>query len=232
MKKIGIIGLGYVGGAVRRWFEKNQNKFDLYLYDKYKKIGSIKEVNKADIIFVAVPTPFNEGSGGYDDGAVREVIGKIKNGKVIVVKSTVLPGSTDSFQRAYPNKIFLFNPEFLRGLRTRTVLKDFMRPNQQIAGYTNERSKKAASKVLQALPKAPFMKIVKAREAEMVKYFANTFLAVRVVFANQIYDLCQKLGGINYDVVKECVALESATATLIFLLTATAVLGGRVCPKI
>jgi len=205
--KIGIVGLGYVGGAVRYWFERKRHKFALYLYDKYKNIGSLEEVNRADIIFVAVSTPFHE-RGGYDASAVSEVVKNIKDGKVIVIKSTVLPGSTDSFQKKYPKKIFLFNPEFLRGLRTQTILRDFTHPDRQIVGFTNRRSRKIATRVLQILPQAPFMRIVKAREAEMVKYFANTFLATRVIFANQIYDLCQKLGGIDYDTVKECAGAD------------------------
>lgn len=200
MAKIGIIGLGYVGGAVRFWFEKNKNKFDLFLYDKYKNIGSPDEINKADIIFIAVPTPFHNDRRGYDDSAVRESLKNIKNGKTIVIKSTILPGSTDKFQKQYPKKTILFNPEFLRA---RTAVKDFLRPERQIVGFANERGRLVAPRVLGILPKAPYVKIIKAKEAEMIKYFSNTYLATRVVFANQIYDLCEKLGGISYEVVKD-----------------------------
>jgi len=107
--KIGIIGLGYVGGAVRHWFKSQKNKYELFLYDKYKNIGSIEEVNQADIVFVAVPTPYKK-RGGYDDSAVVESLKNIENGKVVVIKSTVLPGSTDKFQRAYPKKNSSFQP--------------------------------------------------------------------------------------------------------------------------
>lgn len=206
--KIGIIGLGYVGSVVRHWFEKQKNHYDLFFYDKYKKIGSLEEVNRADIIFVAVPTPFYEDGRGYDDSAVRETIKNVKNGKIIIIKSTIIPGSSDKFQKKYPKKVILFNPEFLRGLRVKTIFQDFKKPNQQIIGYTNKQSRATASKILKILPKASYVKIIKAREAEMVKYFANTFLATRVIFANQIYDLCEKLGGIDYNVVKECAAQD------------------------
>ena len=199
--KIGIIGLGYVGGAVKNWFEKQRNRYDLFFYDKHKKIGSINEVNRGEIIFVAVPTPFHEDGQGYDDSAVRESLRNIKNGKIIVIKSTVLPGSTDKFQKFYPKKIILFNPEFLRA---KTPVRDFLKPPMQFVGYTTNKSRMVAKKILNILPKAPYRKVIKAREAEMVKYFINTILAMRVIFANQIYDLCQKLGGIDYNVVKEC----------------------------
>lgn len=202
--KIGIIGLGYVGGAVQHWFELQKSSCELFLYDKYKKIGSIAEVNKADIIFVAVPTPYHEDGRGYDDSAVRESLRNIKDGKTIVIKSSVLPGSTDRFQKLYPKKHILFNPEFLTA---KTPVQDFLDPHKQLVGYSlqNPKSKALASKVLSLLPAAPYAKVIRAREAEMVKFFSNTFLATRVIFANQIYDLCQKLGNIDYDVVKECV---------------------------
>jgi len=211
--KIGIIGLGYVGGAVRDWFEKKpascmrrhgadrQKEIDLFFYDKYKKIGSVAEVNKADIIFVAVPTPFHE-KGGYDDSAVKDALKNIQNGKIAVIKSTVVPGSTEDFQKRYPKKTLLFNPEFLTAKNSK---KDFLKPGIQLVGYSNSKGKSLAPKILRLLPKAPYSKIVQAKEAEMVKYFINTFLATRVIFANQIYDLCRKLKGLDYEVVRDCV---------------------------
>jgi len=198
--QVGIIGLGYVGGAVRHWFDSKKDLYDLYLYDKYKKIGSVSEVNKADIIFIAVPTPFHEDNGGYDDSAIRETLENIKDGKIVVIKSSVLPGSTDKFQKDYPQKTLLFNPEFLTA---ESAVADFLNPHRQIVGYTTEKSKEVAPKILDILPHAQFSKIIRAKEAEMVKFFGNTFLAMRVIFANQIYDLCAKL-GIDYKAVKEC----------------------------
>ncbi len=200
--KIGIIGLGYVGGAIQNWFLKNKNKYDLFLYDKFKNIGSLEEVNQADIIFISVPTPYHKTGGGYDDSAVRESIKNIKNGKIVVIKSTILPGSTQKFQKQFPKKTILFNPEFLRA---DTAKHDFLKPEMQFVGFANSKAKKAAKKVVNVLPKASYSKIIKSGEAEMVKYFINTFLAVRVIFANQIYDLCQKLGNIDYEVVRQCV---------------------------
>lgn len=199
MTKIGIIGLGYVGSAVKRWFASRKDRYTLFLYDKYKRIGTPEDVNKADIIFVAVPTPFHVNGIGYDDSEVRDALKTIKNGKIIVLKSTILPGSTEKFQKRYPKKTILFNPEFLRA---RTAFSDFVHPDRQIVGYANIRGKKVAPDILRILPRAQTSEIIRAREAEMVKYFGNTFLAVRVIFANQIYDLCKKL-GIDYEIVKE-----------------------------
>ena len=193
--KIGIIGIGYVGGAVRNWFQKQ--KYPLFLYDKYKKIGSIEEVNKADIIFICVPTPYHKKSG-YNDSVVLESIKKLYGSKIIVIKSTILPGSTEKFQNKFTQHKILFNPEFLVA---KTAKKDFLNPKRQIIGFT-KKSKKVARKILTILPKTPYQRMISSSEAEMVKYFGNAFLATKVIFANQIYDLCQKL-KIDYDVVKE-----------------------------
>jgi UDPglucose 6-dehydrogenase len=196
--KIGIIGLGYVGGSVEHWFKKQKGASNIFIYDKFKKIGSLDEVNRADVIFVAVPTPYIEGKG-YDGSAVQESVANIKNGKIIVLKSTIMPRSTEKLQKRYPKKTILFNPEFLRA---KTAHQDFVKPERQIIGYANAKGKAAAKKVLALLPRAPYEKMMTSTEAEMVKYFGNAFLATRVIFANQIYDIC-KAAGINYENVKE-----------------------------
>jgi len=201
---VGVVGLGYVGNAVRRWFLKHPQRFRVLLYDKYKRVGSFEEINKADIIFVAVPTPFHS-IRGYDDSAVEEVLNGIGDGKIIVIKSTILPGSSDAWQKRYPRKTILFNPEFLRA---KSAVADFAKPARQIIGFVGPRGYAAARRVLAILPPAPYQRVVKAREAEMIKYFSNTYLATRVVFANQMYDVCERLGGINYDVVKECLVQD------------------------
>ena len=201
-KKIGIIGLGYVGGAVRHWFENQKNKPALFFYDKHKNIGSPDEVNRADVIFIAVPTPFTF-ERGYDNSSVEESVANTKDSKTIVIKSTVLPGTTASLQKKYPQKKILFNPEFLKA---KTSIKDFIHPDRQIIGVTKE-SKGEAELILRLLPKAPHARVIPSAEAEMVKYFGNLFLSTKVIFANQIYDLCSRL-GINYNAVKECAALD------------------------
>lgn len=193
-RKIGIIGYGTVGRAVASVFSGP------IIYDKYKKIGGIEEVNEADIIFLCVPTPYKN---GFDVSEVDDALSAIRGNKIIVIKSTVLPGTTDHYQEKYPDHRVLFNPEFLREVSAET---DMNNPGRQIIGYT-KRSRDAAKDVLKILPNAPFRKIIPAKEAEMIKYFGNAFLASKVIFANQMFDLCEKL-GINYDIVKECVSKD------------------------
>jgi UDPglucose 6-dehydrogenase len=199
--KIGLCGLGWVGGTMRAYFAQTEHQ--MFLYDKFKGIGSVAELNQADVIFVAVPTPFAE--GGYDDSAVRSALGFIADGKVVVLKSTVMPGSTERFQKQYPQKTILFNPEFLT---EKNANEDFCHPERQLIGYADWRGKEVAQLILSVLPYAPYSRIMLATEAEMVKYFSNVFLAARVTFANQMFDICQA-AGVNYTRVKDAAAQDS-----------------------
>ena len=197
--KIGIIGVGMVGKTLEKYFKRQGIK--LFLYDKYKKLGSVKEINQAEIIFICVPTPFDKKKNYFDLSCVEDALSKIRGKKIIVIKSTLLPGTTQKLQNKHPQHKFLFNPEFLSEA---TADEDFQNPDRQIIGYT-EKSKDIAKDVLAVLPRAPYEKIMPASEAEMVKYFNNTFNAVKVIFANQIYDLCQAL-NLNYDNIMEIAA--------------------------
>jgi len=199
--KIGIMGVGMVGGALKKYFE-SENVRPL-VYDKFKNLGSLDEVNTADVVFIAVPTPYDEKTGGFDLSYVREAIGQIRSGKIVIIKSTVLPGTTELLQKEWPQHKILFNPEFLTEA---TALRDMFCPNRQIAGVT-DKSADVGQEVMNLLPRAPFEKIVPSKEAEMVKYFGNTLYALRVAFANQMYDLCGKM-GVDYETVKECAKPE------------------------
>ena len=198
--KIGIMGLGMVGGALKRYFEEAGTR--VFFYDKDKNLGSIDDVNQADVVFICVPTPFVK-EKGFDLSCVEDVCSNISGQKIIVIKSTILPGTTGKLQQKYPQHKFLFNPEFLTEA---TADKDMKFPNRQIVGFTNQ-SHDVADNIMQILPKAPFEKVMPSREAEMIKYFSNTWFATKVVFANQMYDLCHKL-NIDYEAVKEAAVAD------------------------
>lgn len=192
--KIGILGLGFVGGATCKYFESK--KIKVYKYDKFKKIGSPEEVNRADVVFVCVPTPFSPRKG-FDLSFVEAAIGLLKGNKIVVIKSSVIPGTIEKLQKKYPQHQFLFNPEFLREA---SAYEDFIHPDRQIVGFS-AKSKAVAVHILKLLPKAPYSKTLPSMEAETVKYMANSFLSLKVIFANQFYDLCKAL-GLNYDEIR------------------------------
>jgi len=199
--KIGVCGSsGMVGGAMLRYFQRKPN-YTTYFYD-VKGAGSLEELNHANFIYMCVPTPHVPGIG-CDTSILEDAVSKITGQKVIIIKSTVTPGTTRKLQKEFPQHKFLFSPEFLTEV---TADNDMCYPDRQIIGYTEE-SYTVAKDVLQQLPLAPFERIVKADEAEMIKYFGNNWFAVKVVFANQMYDLCQKL-NIDYEVVKDGAAAD------------------------
>ncbi len=189
--KVAVIGAGWVGSTLIRYFESNGHR--VIVRDPPKGLNG--PVEEADVCFVCVPTPF--GPDGFDDSFVFGSVKAIPGSKTVVIKSTVLPGTTDKIQAANPQHRILFNPEFLR---ERAADDDFRRPDRQILG-ARQCDYEIAETVLGILPRSPCDAIIGTREAEMVKYFGNCYLAARITFGNQIYDLC-KASGIDYETVK------------------------------
>lgn len=200
-RDVAIMGTGMVGGALERYFISIGIK--PRVYDKFQRRGSLAGINDAEVIFVAVPTPFDEQKESFDDSYLRNALDQIKGAKIVVIKSTVLPGTTEKLQKEYPQFRLMVNPEFLT---EQTADQDMKYPDRQLLGYTTQ-SYSIAGEILALLPLAPFERIVPASVAEMAKYFGNNWFSVKVVFANQMYDLCRQL-AIDYDLVKECAAAD------------------------
>jgi UDPglucose 6-dehydrogenase len=203
IKSVGIMGVGYVGGAVLKVFEASG--MPVTGYDPAKGLTDLDKVNAADAVFIAVPTPYRPDQGGFDLSFVESAIGALSGEKLIVIKSTVLPGTTEALQEKWPQHTFLMNPEFLTQA---TADQDMRFPDRQIVGYTKKReSFTRAGDLMAILPLAPFERIMPATAAEVVKYFNNTWFSTKVTFANQMYDLCEKL-GVDYDAVREAAAAD------------------------
>ena len=199
-KKIGILGVGMVGGAHKRYFE--DVGYTVVVYDPPQGFTDTTVLTNCEAYIVCVPTPFSHdrNKSGFDASYVEEALKVVPKGGLVIIKSTILPGTTEKLQKEFPQLNIIFSPEFLTEA---TADHDTRHPARQIVGYTAQ-SKPYAQKALDLLPSAPFHTMISSRDAEMVKYFSNTFYATKIIFANQIYDLCQKL-GIDYDVVRESV---------------------------
>jgi len=197
---IGIIGLGMVGEPIRKWFEEilgYKRGKNLFCYDADPKKGYFDDFNKADIIFVSVPTPSNP-NGSCNLSIVESVLDSIKDGKIIVIKSTVVPGTVERLQKKHKNKRLIFNPEFLTEAQ---AWIDFISPDRQIVAPTSK-SISDAYEVLSLLPKRHFIrpwssdyakKSVHATEAELGKYASNIFGYIKVIFGNILADTCEAL---------------------------------------
>ena len=199
--KIGIVGLGIVGEPLKRWFEerfKYRRGKDIFCYDTDPKKGYADDVNKADIVFVAVPTLANP-DGSCNVTIVKSAVAAINDNKVVIIKSTVPPGTVESLQKQYPRKKLIFNPEFLTESQ---AWLDFARPDRQLVAHTSK-SRGDAREILALLPQAHFerpwssdytKKEINATETELAKYASNIFGYIKVIYGNILADLCH---GIN-----------------------------------
>lgn len=202
MPRVAVMGAGMVGGALGRYFESRD--IPTGWFDPPKGLVDVNVLRNADVIFVAVPTPYYLDGSGFDDSFLRAACDAIPvGGKTIVIKSTVLPGTTERFQSLYPQHRVLFNPEFLTEAHAD---EDMRTPDRQILGITAQ-SASDANVVMALLPRAPFERVMTAKDAEMVKYFGNAFLAAKVTFANQLFDLCEQV-GCEYERVQEAAAAD------------------------
>ncbi len=202
MKKttIGIIGQGFVGTAVNEGLAKH---YYIHTYDIAKKstCKSIEELStKSDVIFVCLPTPM-EKDGSCHLGIIEPVLNDLNHilkCKTIVVKSTVPPGTTEKWNKTFKNINIVFNPEFLTEANS---IEDFKNQNRIIVGGKRPATTKVARIFKKVFPKVPIIK-TGSTYAEMVKYVTNCFLATKVSFANEIYQICDQL-DIDYDKVIE-----------------------------
>ena len=203
---IGIVGQGYVGTAVKEVFSKHYN-VETYDLDKDKcSVDYLEDiVELSNIIFVCVPTPMKK-DGSCDTSIVEAVVKDINDmvvsrnvsGRIVAIKSTIPPGTTNRLNKECHNISVIFNPEFLTEAN---FIDDFKNQNRIIIGGERPSTTKLRQVYSLAFPNA---KIVKTGSitAEMVKYFTNTFLATKVSFANEMYQICGRL-GIDYDKVVE-----------------------------
>jgi len=200
MKTIAIIGYtGMVGKQLYKWFS---SKYKIMGLGGNSQTHSWEEINKeADYIFIAVPTPYNWKTEKYDLNSLEEVLSKVGKSKKVIIKSTIVPGTTKSLQQKYPSLYLFFNPEFLS---EKTAWEDFINPDRQIIGCTT-RSYQFAQEVLHLLPQSPYDVIMKAREAETVKYVNNFHGALMVIFANFFFDISIKL-GMDFEAIKKASA--------------------------
>ena len=207
---IGIIGQGFVGSAIREGL-KNFYNIKTYDIDKEKCNSTHQEVcNGSDVIFICVPTPMRK-SGECDTRILEDAIKKVnsaciadvnKNRPVLVIKSTIPPGTTKKLNKIATVLDVCFSPEFLTEANS---YDDFKNQSRIIIGYEGSVKKAAAKKVKymfsKPFPNIPIV-ITDWSTAEMVKYFTNCFLATKVTFANQMYEICQA-ANIDYDKVCE-----------------------------
>jgi UDPglucose 6-dehydrogenase len=206
--KIGIIGQGFVGSAIR---EGLKNYYSVMTYDKNPSVNSNSSISQicsdCEIIFVCVPTPMRK-SGECDTRILRSAIidldstcKKLRKRPTVVIKSTIPPGTTAKINSEVSIDV-CFSPEFLTEANS---FDDFKNQTRVIIGGSGAR--KVKSMFRKPFPDIPIV-VTKSETAEMVKYFINCFLSAKVTFSNQMYDICQA-ANIDYDKVCEYALLDN-----------------------
>lgn len=201
--KIGFIGQGWIGKNYADNFEQRGYNIIRYgMEEEHKNNGDA--IAKCDIVFIAVPTPSTP--TGFDDSIVREVIKKVGKGKVAVIKSTMMPGTTELIQKDNPEIFVFHSPEFLTEA---TAAYDAANPTRNIVGLPEmtEEAKAKARQVIDVLPYAPYTSICQVRDAEMIKYGGNNWFYFKVVFMNMLYDLSNEL-GCHWETIRDGMAAD------------------------
>lgn len=212
---VAIIGVGMVGTPLARYFQEikgYERGKNLFLYDIDPKKGYFDDVNRAEVVFISVPTPRSP-DGPANLNAVESAFGLLKGEKIVVIKSTIPPGTTEAFQKQFPQHKVVFNPE---NLTERQAWSDFLRPADQVVGFTSS-SLDAAHTVLALLPRAPFMSpwgtstykrtAITATEAEIIKYARNVHFYRKVMFANALAKMAETM-GVDYENIRMGIASD------------------------
>lgn len=202
MENISIFGSGFVGGAVYHGLSPFYN---VKIYDKYKPgyNGLEETIDFSRYIFVCVPTPVNLDDNSqelcYIEDALSSIEKNAKDEKVIIIKSTILPGTTRKFKEK-SSHLYIFNPEFLT---ERNYIFDFINQGRIVLGGENLYCKaidEVDSLYKVKFPHTPVL-ITTFEAAEMIKYACNCYFSMKISFMNEMYDICQKL-GISFEDVK------------------------------
>tara|TARA_B110000003_G_scaffold245459_1_gene255256 strand:- start:311 stop:1156 length:846 start_codon:yes stop_codon:yes gene_type:complete len=187
--KVGVIGNGFVGEAISFVFSSVS---DLYVYDinPSRCLNDLKSLRKCDYVFICVPTPmFKDGS--QDLSYVESVFDKATSKPIYILKSTVLPGTTNQLSKKYSNLKIIFSPEFLTEKnskldmlnQSRIILGGELLLTQKVRSLFNQRFK--IKNIIQT----------DSKTAELTKYMNNTFLATKVSIMNEFKLLCDKIGA-------------------------------------
>jgi len=213
---IGVIGYGYVGRATGEGFATNP-KNHIFWFDKFKESpNTLAEViDKSDYIFIAVPTPIFQDYSGMDMSIVEGVVDQVApiisgTDKILIIKSTSLPGFCKKMAKKYPEVNFVMNPEFLT---QENANADFLKPFRTVIGTDSHDIGLRVQKLYGTiLPKSQPYFIVNTTSAEVAKYMSNLILASKVLLGNEFYELSQKVGA-NYLEVRAAVEADPRIGT-------------------
>ena len=176
--KVGIIGCGFVGGALKAWLEENNKGCRLFISDPPK--GYNDDLSGVDVAFLQIHVP-TEDDGTQDLTLMKELIRKLPDVPVFV-RTTILPGTSEMLSKETGHQV-CYMPEFLT---ERTYIEDFKRQPMVFTG---------AVELLSRIFKGKTFTTMTPLEAEITKYCHNVFGAYKVTYFNAVYDYCREKGA-------------------------------------
>lgn len=212
MINVGIIGLGFVGSAVQSLLIKNKHLYsEIYTYDKYKEPNNsnntFNNILKTDLVFICLPTLYDETIRAFNVKEIDEVIYKLNEGDykgIILIKSTLLPNYCSITNDLYPLLKIIHNPEFLSA---KTAIADFEKQTHIVLGHTNysalavEKVKLFYEELFAERKNELIFSISNSKIAGLMKISCNSFYATKIQFFTELYLLCEKM-GISYEEMK------------------------------
>lgn len=178
---IGILGNGVVGGCLARWLGDKAKVCDK---DPARSPNSFGDVIESQMIFICIWLN-NNASTQEDLQILEDYVRLMHPGTIVVIRSTVVPGTCDKLQAMFQDIKVCYLPEFLT---EKNSWGDFQHPWIQIVGGPED----AASEIIQLLPVAPKRALVTTRQAEWIKHATAGFLSTKVSWFNQLYDALEE----------------------------------------
>lgn len=198
MPKIGIVGLGFVGDAIKTAYQDSHFNVICIDVDPQKTTGTYDDLKDCEAVFVCVPSPSKE-NGECDTSILNSVLYLLRDYKnVIISKTTAPPAFYERLQTLYPNLVHV--PEFLTASN---ALKDFVNQQSVIIGGFVLAYQREAERILRGVQPITQARYTTIGEAALAKYIINSFLATKVVFMNEMSDLARAHGYDWQNVVQD-----------------------------
>jgi len=199
MYSVGVVGNGFVGSSIAGGFSLHAN-VKIHDVDSRKSSHSFQEVVNSDFVFICVPTPMKEVNGGEIDLSIMDaVFGQVaefnrRSDNVVIIKSTIVPGTVKKYVERHPNLNIIHSPEFLT---ERIARLDFINSARIILGGEKELTHKTEKLFRERFPHTKIIH-TDAVTAQFIKYMANSFFAVKVSFMNEMRQAADSL-GVNWE---------------------------------
>jgi nucleoside-diphosphate-sugar epimerase/NDP-sugar pyrophosphorylase family protein len=202
---IGIVGLGFVGSSIYKSLDLKGCQVKGYDKDENKTYNIFNDLFKCDILFLCLPTIYNEELKQYDKSCINETCTKLEEQKyngIIIIKSTIEPQTTEELCKKFKTLRFIHNPEFLTAA---TAFYDFHNQTHIVIGKSVNSTNidiEYLQNFYDRYYKGTEISICTSTESECMKSFVNCFYSVKIQFFNELYLLCQKIGT-DYETIKK-----------------------------